>query len=82
MVRTQIQLTSEQSRKLKRIAERKGISVAEVIRRSIDIAMISEEIPDRDEMKKRARSVFGKYSDIVTDVSENHDSYLSEAFSQ
>lgn len=80
MVRTQIQLTQEQSRKLKRIAERKGISVAEVIRRSIDIAMISEDIPNREEMKKRARSIFGKYRDNASDVSENHDNYLSEAF--
>lgn len=81
MVRTQIQLTQEQSQRLKRIAKRKGVSVAEVIRQSIDIAMISEDIPDREEMKERARSIFGKFRDSASDVSENHDNYLSEAFS-
>lgn len=81
MVRTQIQLTPEQSRKLKRIAQRRGISVAEVIRQSIDIATISEDIPNREEMKERVRSVFGKYRDSASDVSENHDKYLSEGFS-
>jgi len=80
MVRTQIQLTQEQSQKLKKIAQRKGISVAEVIRQSIDITMISEDIPNQGEMKQRARMIFGKYMDNASDVSENHDSYLSEAF--
>ena len=81
MVRTQIQLTPEQSRRVKRVAERKGISVAEVIRQSIDIALVSEDLPSRDELKAKARSVFGKYQDRQTDVSENHDRYLPEAFS-
>lgn len=80
MIRTQIQLTAEQSRRLKRIAQRKGISVAEVIRQSIDIVTVSEGMPDRDEMKARARLLFGKYQDNASDVSERHDRYLSEAF--
>ena len=81
VVRTQIQLTPEQSRKLKRVAARKGISVAEVIRQSIDTVLVSEDLPDKDEIRARARSIFGKYQDEASDVSENHDSYLSEAFS-
>jgi hypothetical protein len=80
MVRTQIQLTPQQSGKLKRIAKRRGISVAEIIRQSIDIALVSEDIPDQEEIRARARSVFGKFQDKSTDVSENHDRYLSEAF--
>lgn len=76
MVRTQIQLTPEQSQKLKRIANRRGVSVAEIIRQSIDIALVSEDIPDQGEIRARARSVFGKYQDSSSDVSENHDRYL------
>jgi plasmid stability protein len=82
MIRTQIQLTSEQSRKLKRVAARKGTSVAEVIRQSIDRTLVSEEMPDRTELIARARSVFGMYRDSATDVSENHDRYLAEAFAE
>ena len=36
MVRTQIQLTDEQARAIKRIASAKGVSVAEVIRRAVE----------------------------------------------
>ena len=82
MVRTQIQLTTEQSRRLKRVAARKHMSVAEVIRRSLDITLASDDFPDVNEIKARARSVFGKYEDKAADVSENHDRYISEAFSE
>lgn len=80
MIRTQIQLTQEQSRRLKRIAARKGISVAEVIRRSIDNSIATDDLPDMQKTKEQARAVFGKYKDRAADVSENHDKYLSEAF--
>jgi len=80
MVRTQIQLTQEQSRKLKRVAARKGVSVAEIIRQTIDLGLASEYLPDSEEIRARARSVFGAFRDSASDVSENHDRYLSEAF--
>lgn len=80
MVRTQIQLTEEQYQKLKRAATRKGVSIAEIVRRSVDSALASELLPDQDEIRARARAVFGAYQDSQSDVSENHDRYLSEAF--
>jgi hypothetical protein len=82
MIRTQIQLTPEQSRRLKRIAKQRGISMAEAIRRSIDSALASGDIPDRDEIRARARTAFGQYADANRDISENHDRYLPEAFSE
>jgi hypothetical protein len=80
MVRTQIQLTQEQSRKLKRVAARKGVSVAEVVRRSIDTVLATEDLPDQEDIKARARAVFGAFEDSQADVSEHHDQYLTEAF--
>jgi predicted DNA-binding protein len=76
MVRTQIQLTEEQSRKLKRLASRNGVSVAEIVRRSVDTILATEDMPDEDEIKARARSVFGTGQDSRSDVSERHDDYL------
>ena len=80
MVRTQIQLTEEQYSKLKELAHRKGISISEVIRRSVDNIIASDTLPNRDEMRARARTVFGAFQDDKSDVSENHDIYLSEAY--
>ena len=80
MVRTQIQLTEEQYQRLKKVASRKGVSVAEIIRRSVDNTLESELLPDVDELRARARAVFGAYQDSRSDVSENHDRYLSEAY--
>ena len=51
MVRTQIQLTEQQNRQLKTLAHRKGISMAEVIRRAIDRAFA----PQMDETHRQAR---------------------------
>lgn len=80
MVRTQIQLTEDQYNRLKKTATRKGVSVAEIIRQSVDNTLASEDLPNHDEMRDRARAIFGAYKDSQPDVSENHDLYLSEAF--
>jgi hypothetical protein len=78
MIRTQIQLTEEQSIRLKRIAAERGVSMAELIREAVD------RIPERSlraERWARARAVLGRFHDIEgrTDVSVRHDDYLAEA---
>jgi hypothetical protein len=80
MVRTQIQLTKEQSQRLKQMAVEKGVSVAEIIRQSIDSYVGASLRPSREELRERARSVIGRYADDRTDVSVNHDRYLDEAY--
>jgi hypothetical protein len=80
MIRTQIQLTEEQSRILKTIALERGISIAELIRRSIDSYIRSINQPTLDERRQRALSVVGKFSSEETDLSTEHDRYLAEAY--
>ncbi len=80
MVRTQIQLTEEQYKKLKTMAGSKGVSIAEIIRRSVDNTLEAEIMLDMNELRAKACAVFGIYKDIESDVSENHDKYLSEAY--
>ncbi len=82
MAKIQVQLTDEQTIKLKRVAARTGVSVSEIIRRSIDIFVASEDITDRDEVRARARSAFGAFQDKETDVSENHDQYFSGEYQE
>jgi len=82
MIRTQIQLTEEQAKTLKRIASRQGKSVAELIRISVDEWIRSSAFVDRDEQRRRAISAAGKLSSGPADLSENHDKYFAEALEQ
>lgn len=80
MIRTQIQLTEEQSRKVKEVAQREDISMAEVIRRAVDHWIATYGDMSRAERKRRALSAMGRFSSGVGDLAENHDSYLAEAY--
>jgi hypothetical protein len=72
MIRTQISLTEEQMKALRREAERRGVSVASIVRHAVD----AELGGDREELLRRAIDVMGKYASGRSDISENHDLYL------
>ena len=80
MVRTQIQLTKEQVKHLKRMAEARHLSVAEIIRQAVDILIKSGNVIDIEERRRRAISAAGLFRSGVSDISVKHDKYLSEAF--
>lgn len=82
MVRTQIQLTEEQSKRLKAMASDEGVSVAELIRRSIDQYTQGHPQPDREELIHRSFAVIGKYSSGLSDVGVNHDKYLADIYAE
>lgn len=81
MIRTQIQLTEEQLRRVKRLSRQRSVSIAEVIRSFVDHG-ISAESPRRDEAYRRARAVVGRFPDRdgARDLARDHDRYLDEAF--
>jgi hypothetical protein len=80
MVRTQIQLTEEQSRALKKVAAARGESMAEVIRRAVDGVIRSGVAFPADEKKKRALDIVGKFKSGRRDVSKRHDAHLAEVY--
>ncbi len=82
MIRTQVQLTETQHRLLKRAAADRGVSVAELVRRCIDRAL-EDEAPSRAELYDRATRLAGAFPDLdgATNVAEDHDQYLEDAFS-
>ncbi|MCB9431861.1 MAG: ribbon-helix-helix domain-containing protein [Ardenticatenaceae bacterium] len=82
MVRTQIQLTTEQSDTLKRLSEAQGVSMAELIRQSIDLYIAKRHEPTLAEKRRRALTAVGAFTDEATDLSENHDTYFAEAAQQ
>jgi hypothetical protein len=83
MVRTQIQLTVEQHRALKRWARQRDISLSEAIRRLVADRLASERTaPSRADLVKTALSAAGAYRDPdgLSDVAREHDSHLAAAF--
>jgi len=82
MLRTQIQITEEQARQLKQVAAREHKSMAEVIREGIDLVLQRQTGVNEKALRRRAIELAGKYRSGVTDLSEEHDRYLAEAWTE
>lgn len=80
MVRTQIQLTEEQARALKKISLSRHLSIAELIRQAVDTIIKTNTVIDTEERRKRALDIVGRFSSGKHDISRRHDKYLAEAF--
>ena len=78
MIRTQIQLTEEQSQTLKKIANQRNISMAELIRQGIDFYIRTCGTITPEERRERAIKAAGRFHSGKTDLSEKHDEYLAE----
>ena len=52
MVRTQIQLTEQQAELLKAAAARRGVSMAELIRQSVDHLLENSGMPSPEELRR------------------------------
>lgn len=82
MVRTQIQLTEKQAELLKKNAEARHLSVAELIRQAVDIFVNTGSVVDIEERRKRAIAAAGKFRSGISDLSLEHDKHLSEVFQE
>jgi hypothetical protein len=82
MVRTQIQLTEDQAKALKEIAQSRHLSVAELIRKAVDTVIKSNTVVNAEERHQRAMEIVGKFSSGKHDVSKKHDLYLTEAYNK
>jgi hypothetical protein len=80
MTRTQIQLTESQASSLKKLAARRNVTVAELIRQAIDDLLHTVVSIDSDERKRRALAAAGRFHSGETDLSATHDRYLAQAF--
>lgn len=80
MIRTQIQLTEEQAKTLKKIASKKHMSIAELIRQGVNALMRSLGETSIEERKRRAIIAAGRFRSGKKDISTKHDEYLTEAF--
>ncbi len=81
MVRTQIQLTEEQSRRLKLLSAQRGVPISELVRQGVDSLLKESSIADPQERKRKAMEAVGRFRSGKSDVSLHHDRYLDEAYS-
>ncbi len=79
MVRTQIQLTDEQAKRLRELSATSRESVAALIRKAVDQFIVAGN-PDRSTLYRQAETVVGKYKSESDDISIRHDRYLEVAF--
>jgi Arc/MetJ-type ribon-helix-helix transcriptional regulator len=77
MVRTQIQLTERQAKQLKRLAARRQVSMAALVREAVDRLI---EDPSEEARWQRALGAVGRFRSAGGTAAEDHDRYLEEAY--
>ncbi len=82
MIRTQVQLSEGNLRKLREYAVRRGISLAEAIRQAVETLPVGAPGPSSEERRARALAAAGKFRSGRKDLSSRHDEHLAEAFAR
>lgn len=80
MIRTMIQLEEKQMARLKLLAAETHRSMADLIRRGVEIIVHSQAMIDPTERKARAIKAAGRFHSGKSDLSVKHDKYLEEAY--
>jgi hypothetical protein len=80
MVRTQIQLTEKQAVALKRLAAKKRVSMAELIRVGVNNLLHFVETVSLEERRQRAIAIAGRFRSGRPDLSAKHDEHLAEIY--
>lgn len=77
MPKLEIELTDEQEERLRREAERQGVSIDQAARALLRRGL-GEPKPNLDELWERALRLVGTMEDLegATDLAQNHDRYL------
>ena len=78
MIRTQIQLTESQVKDLRCLAGKKGVSMAELIRVSVDRYLQEAEGGMDEDQITQAKEAAGKYGCGISDLAVNHDRYFAQ----
>jgi Arc/MetJ-type ribon-helix-helix transcriptional regulator len=82
MVRTQIQLTEAQARRLKQLAAAQGRSMADLIRTTVDALLAQPDAHDHEARRARALRAAGRFRSGVGDLSTQHDRHLAEVLTR
>jgi len=75
MIRTQIQFEQKTYENLKTKSKETGKSISEIVRRSLDQTIESQEL---DQKWTRALNSMGKFSSGLNNLAEKHDDHLGD----
>jgi hypothetical protein len=78
MIRTQISLTEDQMRRLRREAARRNVPIAEVVRDAVDRA-VPQDPGGRQARLERALASVGRFGSGSGDIAERHDEIAGES---
>ena len=79
MAHAQIQLPEEQVATLKQLAKQRQISLPDLIQEGIDALLQPVCTASKEERKKRAIAISGRFRSGLSDLSQRHDVYFTEA---
>lgn len=75
----QIRLTPQQARALREMALERKVSMAALVRQAVDLFLLSAS-PSLEKRQRWALTVIGAFDSERSDVAEEHDRYLAEAY--
>ncbi len=78
MIRTQIALTEDQMRRLRREASRRGVPIAEVVRNAVD-RVVPQDPGGRQALLERALASVGRFGSGSGDIAKRHDEIAGES---
>ncbi len=79
MHRTQIQLTENQMKLLRKVSRQQKQSIAEVIRNLLEQYLVKPIDAERKKRMERIKALAGVAHSKVTDLARQHDKYLADA---
>jgi hypothetical protein len=77
MVRTQVQLTEDEAKALRRLAAEGSTSMAALVRVAVDELLARRRGVPEAEVRRRAIAAAGRFRSTHSDLSERHDDYLA-----
>jgi plasmid stability protein len=82
VIRTQIQLTEEQARALRKRAADEGRSMADLVRDGVDRLLVDRGVQDKEAAKRRSIDALGRFRSGMTDLGSAHDRHLGDAIDE
>ncbi len=80
MIRAQIQFDEKQYERIRELAHRQRISIAEVVRRLVSRGLGGDELDGRTNAAAELLALAGSGRSGLKDLARRHDHYLAEDF--